>query len=318
MKSLKQLSILAIMLSIMLPLVGCASSLPKTEGKEYDIQHFTDRTDVLYEYEPETVVAFTVTTEQGTYHFSDNKMSAETVSEYIDALEVSIKFVDEWFGQNYDALRLYLIQRDFAMLYGNTEMTIAGSGVDGVAWVEYDCSAKAAPSPFLASHVLMHETVHALCDVYSETTNFPRRPEPYPFFWSSLLEEGLATMVEHLYGSHCGRLQDVYMYHYTESGFDSSETPLDEVKSVAEALDHLALIAIETEEFYDELPYDILQSYYTSASFLYYLYEHDDGGKDNLRRVYADIDLMEEVYGKDMKGMIEEWLIYLKQYEVDR
>jgi len=313
------------MLSITLNLVGCTAtpsapnsnpppSLPtELEEKDYDIQYFTDRIDVLYEYEPETAVAFVVTTEQGTYHFSDNEIPVETVSEYMDAFEEGIKFANEWFGQSYDALKLYFIQRDFAMLYDNTEMTISGSGVDGVAWIEYDDSAE-TPPVFLASHVLMHETIHALCDVHSETTNFPKRPEPYPFFWSDLFEEGLSTMIEHLYGYHSGKLHDVYVYHYT-SGYDSSEL-LDEVNSVAEALDHLALKSIKVDEFYDELPYDILQSYYTSASFLYYLYEHDGGGKENLRRVYADIDLMEEIYGKDMEGMIEEWLKYLEQYEV--
>jgi hypothetical protein len=305
------------MLSIMLNFAGCIatppapSSSPPLSEKEYNIEYFTDRSDVLYEYEPETTVAFAVTTEQGTYHFSDNELPVETVYEYVNAFEAGVKFANEWFGQSYDTLRLYFIQRDFATLYDSTEMTVGGSGVDGVAWVEYDYSAETPLPVFLASHVLMHETIHALCDVHSETTNFPRRPQPYPFFWTELLEEGLATMLEHLYGYHSGKLQDVYMYHYTQSGYELFESPLDEVNNVAEALDHLALIAIEEDSFYDELPYDILQSYYTSASFLYYLYEHDGGGKENLRRVYADINLMEEIYGKDMEGMIEQWLKYL-------
>jgi hypothetical protein len=61
------------------------------------------------------------------------------------------------------------------------------------------------------------------------------------------------------------------------------------------------------------LAYDILQSYATPASFLYYLFDYNDS-KEDLRRVYADISLMEEVYGTDIDSMITKWLEYLKQY----
>lgn len=292
-------------------LTGCLlnADVPKPEKQDVDIQYFTDRTDQFYEYASATNVAFVVTTEQGKYHFSDPEMPLDTVYEYIEAFDAGVKYAQEWFGQDNVMLDIYFIQRDLAAEYGSDDSGITGSGADGVVWVEYDSALELPPPTFLASHVLMHESIHALCDVHAETSNFPRRPEPYPFFWSELFEEGLATMLEHSYGYSSGRLHDVYMYHYTQGGSASSAGALDEANNIAEALNHLALFSLEEEEFYDELPYDILQSYYTSASFLYWLLDH--GSKEDFRLVYADIGLMEEVYGKNMNDMIKEWLNYL-------
>ena len=309
-KVVAMITILALYLT-----TGCTSqvSTAGSEKNRYDIQYFTDRTDEYYEYASPTNVAFVVTTEHGRYHFSDSEMPLETVYEYMEAFEAGVGYASDWFGQDDIMLDLYFIQRDLAAEYGfddSDEITVTGSGADGVAWVEYDYSFQ--PPPFYASHILMHESIHALCDVHSEESNFPRRPEPYPFFWSMLLEEGLATMLEHSYGFSVGKLHDVYLYHYTQDGTDSSEGALDKVDDIAEALDHLALYAISREEFYAELPYDILQSYGTSASFLYWLLERN-GNKEDFRRVYVNIDLIEEVYGKDMNGMIEDWLEYLGQ-----
>ena len=311
---MKKSTIKAIIILLTLYLTGCSSqvNIIDTDEKHYDIQYFTDRTDQFYEYASPTNVAFVVTTDQGRYHFSDSEMSLGKVYEYMEAFEAGVGYANDWFGQDDIMLDLYFIQRDFTAEYGSNEFTINGSGVDGVVWVEYDYSFE--PLPFHASHILMHESIHALCDVYAEKTNFPRRPEPYPFFWSMLLEEGLATMLEHSYGLSVGKLHDVYIYHYTQDGSDSSEGALDKVNDIAEALDHLALYSIYSngEEFYAELPYDILQSYNTSASFLYWLLVHN-GSKEDFRRVYVDINLMEEVYGKDMNVMIENWLEYLGQ-----
>ncbi len=231
-----------------------------------------------------------------------------------------IKLANDWFGQS-GILDLYIIQRDFATEYPDLPgYTISGGGGDGKAWFEYDYSYQTPPDPFVASHVLMHEAVHAMCDMHSETTNFPKRPEPHPLFWLDLIEEGLATMLEHLYGNSAGRLHDVYMYHYEsmhsrQQDKEAFEGPLAEVSDVSQALDHLALLSLKHDEFYENVPYDILRSYYTSASFLYYLYDHhDNGSKENVRRVYADISLMEEVFGKDIDGMLDEWLLYLEQF----
>ena len=309
--------IIAIITIFTLCLTGCIlhADVAETEKKEYDIQYFTDRTDQFYEYTSSTKVAFVVTTELGRYHFSDNEMPLDTVYEYMEAFEAGISFAHEWFGQdNIKLLDLYFIQRDLQAEYGQHGLpegiALTGSGADGVAWVEYEYSVE-PPSPFEASHVLMHEAVHALCGAHSETSNFPKRTEGYPFYWSQLFEEGLATMLEHMYGYNSGRLHDV---QYTKGGSRSSEGALDEVSNVAEALGSFALYDMECYDFYDEFPYDILRSYGTSASFLYYLLEHN-GSKEDLRRVYADINLMEEVYGKDMDGMIEEWLKSLEQYK---
>jgi len=41
-------------------------------------------------------------------------------------------------------------------------------------------------------------------------------------------------------------------------------------------------------------------------SFVMYLYEQANS-KDDFIRAYADINLMEEVYGKDILGMLYEW-----------
>jgi hypothetical protein len=54
-----------------------------------------------------------------------------------------------------------------------------------------------------------------------------------------------------------------------------------------------------------------LQAYYTAASFMFYLLEHK-GTKEDFFAAYADINRMEEIYGADMAGMIDEWLEYIE------
>jgi len=64
----------------------------------------------------------------------------------------------------------------------------------------------------------------------------------------------------------------------------------------------------------EEERYAELYDYYTAASFMFYLLEHR-GTKEDFFRIYADIYLMEEVYGLRMEEMIAEWLDHLPEIE---
>ena len=50
-------------------------------------------------------------------------------------------------------------------------------------------------------------------------------------------------------------------------------------------------------------------SYDTSSSFELYLLDHST--KADFMRVAHDVSLMPEVYGKDLSGMISEWMDYI-------
>lgn len=58
------------------------------------------------------------------------------------------------------------------------------------------------------------------------------------------------------------------------------------------------------------VPYAVLFDHYTGASFFLYILENR-GTMEDLLRVYQDINLMVDMFGVDLEGMIDEWLAYL-------
>ena len=259
-------------------------------------------------------IAFIVTTEHGRYHFSDSEMTRNTVVEYVNTIETGIIFAKGWFetlGINFgEPLELFYVQDDLQELYGDGFSGIGGSTWMGKTFAHYDNSMSF--TPYVASYVLTHEATHALCRKLNVTSDFPISP-----FGIRALEEGMATMVQLFFGHSIGMLHDAYMQQYT-AYFGSADGALDDVSDVAIALHHLALRTIEEEDFNDTLTYGsiypvLMSGYNTAASFQCYLLAR--GSIEDFLSVYSNHQTAASVYGKDMDGLIGEWLFYLEHLQ---
>ena len=282
-----------------------------------DINDFTIKSYFnTYKNLPRTNVAFVIEGRHGTYHFSDKEMPLVKACEYVEAFESGLKFAKDFLRINRpNPLDLYFYQDDMLARYG-AEITNGGGVAAGyIGYVDYDYSVTL--SPFDAAHVMMHEASHALCGLTRFIHGFPMAQESSPPQILTNPEEGLATMLEHMFGYENRRLHDVYIYHYTEGGFNSPEGALDMVYDVAAALNHLAYRrSFQSDDFQNYLAdgnrYAVLHSYYSAASFLNFLFEQS--ATEDFLRAYADSDLMEEIYGKGLDGMIEDWMAYMEDF----
>jgi len=54
---------------------------------------------------------------------------------------------------------------------------------------------------------------------------------------------------------------------------------------------------------------DKMYTYIKAESFMVYLY--NTYGKDKILTVYSDNDKIEEVYGKSLQQLVDEWKLYL-------
>ena len=234
--------------------------------------------------------------EHGEYHFvTGNEWTNEYMTQLIDVSEDAIKFVKDWLGYEDEVL--------INFIYGNKKydpptnpkshlqkLWFGGNAFDNEIFI--NASEEYMPA------LIAHEAVHTILNLQERQSNFP--------LWNSVqfLEEGLADVIDYLF------------FLETEHVYDLSRYVKD--KQAAES--HLHEYALIMFEFYDNFEdekefgsiYPQLMSYETSASFIYYLLEYK-GTKEDFMRVFDDINLMEEVYGVSMDGMITQWLEFLEQ-----
>jgi hypothetical protein len=246
-------------------------------------------------------ISYIVTAGQGQYYFTNNGWTLDMARENVRKYEASMMYAKGWFEKEYPGRITLICHRpvsDVGIMWGESR--------NGEVYVFFPGSC----SPDNVSYLIAHESVHALINSFNLKTNFPRNPYKKDL---NYLEEGLATVIEFQYSKETGVLFEDYLYRLTPMGWEdmSGADTFDDVSSV---LNELALFAIDQYDFGDKRTfgeqYAVLQSYFTAASFISYLLEQR-GSKDDFFRFYSDIRLADKIYGKDLDGLIEDWLEYL-------
>jgi len=281
--------------------------------------------------------SFGVLPSHSQYFFSPGEWTLDMALYNVTSSEDGISYVKNWFGiEQYVALATYI---DFARPYENIGPSYYLPGLGFIRIPVRD------GSPTVGGAV--HESVHAMVDFLGLETNFPAMRGYQCYF-----EEGLAGALVYLFAtettyqryatdltgslaSHAERLEGFsYLDYYSRLVSETGYGP-ERMDAVA-LLDVLAIYYLKLLDYdfsvdhFSGAPEDamirIIEMFQTSAdftisddgyiimtSFVLYLISTENTEGDFLR-VYSDISLMEEYYGKDIYGMFMEWYMRLHQF----
>ena len=244
-------------------------------------------------------IAFVITAEQGKYYFTKNGWTLDMARENVGEFENCLLFTQNWLEREYPGLITVMLHRS------NVGIEVLwGRGFSGEIYIQFADSRLQDDVP----HFLVHEAAHAISRPAGLVTNFPIAPKKQ----ISYFEEGLATLAEFIYAEENSVLQEAYMYRLNNMAW--TDTSDYKPEDVAGALDKLAFHSIDFYDFDDEslfgTRYRILQSYFTAASFQYYLLEQR-GSKEDFFSFYSDVGKADEIYGEDLDSLIEDWQEYL-------
>ena len=137
----------------------------------------------------------------------------------------------------------------------------------------------------------------------------------YDDFQPNFFEEGLCTVIQFMFLADTTNerfIADLPQYLSQKGIIDRTNTNsilhgnARSLKGTFPA-DLLGYHKIWGFENRDLMPYPILQSYDTAASFIMFLL--DNGTREDFLRFYIDKDLFEEIYGFSVDEMIEQWLL---------
>ena len=245
----------------------------------------------------------------GEYFFASGEWENEYMLRLIAVSEEGAKFVKDWLGYEGDKL--------ISFVFGNRQydpptnpssliqrLRNGGSGYYDDVFVNV--------SEELMPALIIHEIVHPVLRMKELSSNFPYPNETARRAYFQLFEEGLANVIDYLFFL---KTDHIYGASFCGSGRGYG---ID--KQAAVGILHRFAIDLfrRFNNFEDEalfgVKYQQLMTYETAASFIYFLLEYK-GTKEDFMRVFVDINLMEEIYGKSMDDMIAEWLLYLEQYK---
>jgi len=263
-------------------------------------------------------IAVTALTRQAIYYFSTGNWTRDNIAHYIEVSEEAITFVGDFLGYHHYApltIIVYVPPHTIREMDGHSFPVTGGRYLLEGAIVMFNI---AEDGPL----VIAHEVAHAIIDLNSmrHTSNFPM----VEWAGSSLLEEGLCVVIDYMFYVQTKNDQFALMASEWTFGlnrrvtWDAAVTHIHRRAGWELDNDGLFSMRILEHQGYEDYmqkalasPYWQLQSYYTAASFILYLTEYR-GTWDDFFRIYADIYLMEAVYGADMDGMIAQWLVYLE------
>ena len=279
---------------------------------------------------------FTVYGKYAQYFFAPDDWTYDLVLELIEACDDGILYAKNWLEYEGDQM---------LNVYFDNELNRSTEGNAGIYRGDGNIFLYTNPQNVHSVFIITHEAVHAFLDIFDGRTNFPKVPDQLAYLLkrrAPFLEEGLCTVIQHLHyiETENNFVRDVALQHVSNiqravedahfgGEFDFSDSFIElffnwcintEFNSIADVRFYLDIVATFELDFiiyqgfeaFGEYPH--LQSYETSASFILYLLEQK-GTKDDFRRFFKDIYLAEEIYGVDIDGMIEEWLVYLEKYQ---
>jgi hypothetical protein len=267
------------------------------------------------DFMPVMPVMVTVTATHAEYHFSNGDWDLETISYMVDVSEEALEYVKNWLGKE-DNNRLTVVfckDGDYMHEFDEEMGDIFAQGSGG-GW-------------YLGNRVIFsflnditglldlntHEAVHAYLDIFNITTDF--LVFEYGGFYSNFFEEGLCTVIQFMFLAETTNerfIADLHQYLRQMGIRDRTNTTsilhgnARNLKSTfsADLLDYHKMWGFENR---DMMPYPILQSYDTAASFIMFLLDH--GTKEDFLQFYIDNDLFEKIYGYSVDEMIEQWLL---------
>jgi len=281
---------------------------------------------------------FSILAQHSRLYFGTEEWTLEDARLFVYATERGIFFIKDWFDFERGNRFEVILQSPFpavgylGVCVGNGIIVI---GIDNVV-LQYG---------YIST--LAHEVTHAAADLFGIETNLPdaRFRSSTGSVARNHFAEGLARMLQYIYlldypdpelsayysaqasqlvNDHFGKdAMDVYDRFARTVGYDPARI------DAAAFLDIDALVTLKYFDFdFEELiapeskdavlyrflrtpvVYDDQSQYGTHytlfPSFIMYLFEQSNS-KDDFIRAYTDISLMEEVYGKDILGMLYEW-----------
>jgi len=230
----------------------------------------------------------------GAYYFTPGGWTDVLIAELVEVSEAGMRFAKDWLGIS--------VNEPLSFVFNATQPDSdhpfpiwSGGAVLGTS-TYISMNTRRMPA------LIVHEAVHAILRYDERLSNFPMTPENSRWHGAMFLEEGLANVVEFLFFAEA---EHRYYLHGRSNR-----------RQVAENYLHNAALRTfrHNDNFEDEAEfgtrYPELMSYETAASFIYFLLTYH-GSVEDFLRVFDDIDLMEEVYGRSMDDMIGEWLAYL-------
>ena len=269
-------------------------------------------------------IKLTALTQQAQYYFSTSSWTRESIEHYIEVSEEAITFAGDFLNYHHDEpLKIIVYAPPHSLIEIDGWATFPATGgrylCDVGATIIMWCVPEQGPS------AITHEAAHAILDLSSmrHNNNFPIM-EWMSDCGSGYFEEGLCVVIENLFITETLNEQYALTFSQLYFGLNKRVTWDDVVNRVNSnakwELDNDNLISIITMENlgYEnpaqaakDLPYWELQSYDTAASFILYLTE-EKGTWDDFFQVFADINLMEEIYGVGMEGIIAEWREFIR------
>jgi len=277
---------------------------------------------------------FSILSEHSRLYFGAEEWTLEDARLYVDATERGIVFVKEWFGFEHGNRFEIILQSSVS------EVGFLGVHVgNGIIVIRIDDEILQNDYSF----IIAHEATHAIEDIFGIRTNLPdaRIRKSTGSGSRNHFSEGLASMLQYIYlldysDHELAALYSTLTFQLVNDYFGQEAMEIcgrfartvefDPVRIDAAAyLDFNALLTLMyfdynfeeliAPESKDAVLYKFLRTpvvfddqsefdthYTLFPSFVMYLYEQANS-KEDFIRAYADINLMEEVYGKDILGM---------------
>ena len=263
-------------------------------------------------------VAITALTRQAKYYFTTSRWTRDNIEHYIEVSEEAITFVGNFLDYHHNeplTIIVYAPPHNKIEHRGEYIYSRGGRYMSNAAIAMFNV-------PEEGPIAIAHEVVHATLSPNSmrDGSNFPIVEG---MGYSSFLEEGLCDVLEFMFYSQTESdrfsilMTQFYLDVERRMTWDMAVNHIHRQASTDIRHNQLASMRLMRSLGHEnyvqaarDLPFWQLQSHSTAASFIIYLTEHR-GTWEDLFRVYADYNLMEEVYGVDMEEMIAQWLSYV-------
>jgi len=263
--------------------------------------------------------AITIRTAHAIYNFDDIGWDIDRALKYAKIMDGAIVWTREFTGMDSD------IRIEGELLYAQPGVSLGWAS-------RFRINNAGANFGIVAAHEIVHavmlEEGHRSPLFEIRSPRNPTRSGTFSFF-----TEGHASALHILFAAEheaFGQIQEASMRELFEDVEIQALTDVYERlsgRSLDEPLDFVAVIhtvavakiAIDPDLFpgWQEInlarqmwrDFPFMYSYQTSASFALYLLDISDHA--DFLRVYLDPDLFEEVYGKDLEGMLRDWIGFL-------
>jgi hypothetical protein len=228
---------------------------------------------------------FSALTEHGNYFLDWPLWNNTSMEEFIESVDRQYAYAKQWFGfEDFPPIPTRIMFDRINGTYANIEYVFL-PGNDNLGGI--------------------HEAVHHLL--------FNKNIHP-DFIW---LSEGLPMALMYIYASHDPEVYGTAWIGRFDSTFDFKQfahiRALHDVNYLIEndRYTDVRAFGVGAEARPSALPQGLLKTYETTASFVLYMLEI--GSREDFMRLYVDISVAEEVYGKDFNALYEQWLEFLAE-----